>query len=70
MKRFKLILILVCILVFCGLTAWSDDGRGRGHENDGLSAQDMSAIGLLAASAIGAGIYAVRRRSNSHKQSR
>jgi len=64
MKKLKLVMVMACTLVFCGLTAWANDGPGRGREHDSVSAAEMSAVGLLAASAIGAGVYAVRRRSN------
>ncbi len=63
MKKLGFALFVAGTLAFCGLTAWSDDG-GRGREKDSMSAEEMSAVGLLSAGAIGAGVYFVRRRSD------
>jgi LPXTG-motif cell wall-anchored protein len=61
MKRFGLAVLFVFALLLVTPRVWAD----RGHENDGppkTSAVEMGAIGLIAASITGAGVYLLRRR--------
>ncbi len=63
MKNLRLAVLLACSLVSFVATGWSDDhGKGKGAERKDVSAEEMSAVGLLAASAIGASVFALRRR--------
>ena len=67
MKKFELALVLGIALFFTasGISAYAFDDKG-GHggkdDHDRISAMDMSAMGLVAASMTGAGIYMMRRR--------
>lgn len=80
MKKFGFALVLGITFLFSasGISAYAFDnngnsngnGNGNGRNNDNrdhISAMDMSALGLVAASMTGAGIYLVRRRRSSSR---
>lgn len=61
MRRFGLGLFLIYVLLLVTPKLWADDDHHRAN------ALEMGAVGLVAASVAGAGLYLVRRRGGSGK---
>ncbi|MGE5323715.1 MAG: hypothetical protein ACM3SW_12675 [Actinomycetota bacterium] len=66
MKKLELIVVLMFALLFVVPGAWGSN-NGKGHENDGISAAEMSGIGLAVASFLVAGVYLIRRQSSNRR---
>lgn len=66
MKKLELVLVLMFALFFVVPGSWGA-GSGKGHENDGINAAEMSGIGLGLASFLVAGVYLIRRQSSNRR---
>lgn len=64
MKKLGFILVLMFALFFVVPGSW---GASKGHENDGISATEMSGVGLAVASFLVAGVYLIRRQSSNRR---
>lgn len=74
MRKLWFVVLLTLVLSFAALSGLAQRDRDRDGKDDRdddyvrhVNAPEMSALGLLAASALGAGFYLVRRRAKSCK---
>lgn len=73
MKKLRLVGLLTLALLCVALSGFAKDQDGQGQDDNcgrhvkHVSAGGMSALGLLAASALCSGFYLVRRRVKSRK---